>query len=94
MVTFVNIYLYSYVSEKNITEPIQRAVLHTNEDIPDRESLNYHIDLLMEKYDIDDYNYCYEHEANEPCTVATFQLDGAACCVRVTPCICGEATKY
>jgi len=48
MVTFVNMYIYSYTSEKAITEPIQRAVLHTDEDVPDRESLNYHIDLLME----------------------------------------------
>ena len=94
MLTFVNIYMYSYTSEKPITEPIQRAVLHTTEGIPDRESLNYHIDLLMEKYEIDIYNYCYEHEINEPCTVATFKLDDESCCVRITPCICKEAAKF
>jgi len=94
MVTFVNMYIYSYTSEKAITEPIQRAVLHTDEDVPDRESLNYHIDLLMEKYDIDVYNYCYEHELNEPCTVATFHFDDVPCCVRITPCICKEAAKF
>jgi len=94
MVTFVNIQLYSYTQKKEICEPKQRAVLHTAEDLPNRESLNEHIDNIMEDYEIDNYSFIYEHEANEPCVVATFMIGEDSCCVRITPCICKEAAAY
>lgn len=94
MVTFVNIQIYSYTQKKELYEPKQRAVLHTADDVPNRESLNEHIDNIMEEYEIDNYSYIYEHEANEPCTVATFMMGDDSCCIRISPCICKEATAY
>ena len=88
MFTFVNIHIHSYITDTPVTEAIQRVVLHTVDNLPDRESLNYHIDLLMEDMDIDTYSLHYEHDSTEPCTVAKFVLDGEQCCVRVSPCLC------
>jgi hypothetical protein len=87
MVTFVDIHIYSYTQSKRIGEPIQRAIVHNEDDIPDHEMIYYHVDLLLEEYGIDRYESCHTHDDSGFCIVALFTMNDESCCVRATPCV-------
>jgi hypothetical protein len=86
MVTFVDIHIYSYTQSKRIGEPIQRAIVHNENDLPDHEMIYYHVDLLLEEYGIDMYDCCHTHDSGY-CIVALFTMNDESCCVRATPCV-------
>ena len=93
MATTVEIYIESCTDGTTLIEPIQRSVLHTKEGLPDPNSLQSHIDLLLESCEIEGYTAADAHNSESPCIIGHFCEAGETFCIRVSPCLC-DRDKY
>jgi hypothetical protein len=93
MATTVDIYIESCVDGTPLIEPIQRSVLHTKEGLPDPNSLQSHVDSLLESCEIEGYTVAEIHDSEDPCIIGTFCEGGEKFCIRVSPCLC-DREKY